>query len=607
MNQTPNMTASNLDTTWNLTYYLRDTSRSLTGLSINRDVNDETLSVYGGSVAPPMGGHIQLYGGTNPALSGGMAFRVGDAIGNGLSVMWIEGRTDTPFLSMNSHRIRDLLDPIAAQDAVTLNYLTTHGAGAMINDSYYLRDNSLPLTSEKVKRNVDNDLLSLYGGDAIAGGTGIISLFGKTSMNPNAVEVVVGDAAGTGNIMLTGWKGGDAPRMYMNSYNISGIKTITADSDAVNKSYVDDQIATVSPEASLLSADGHIQSNRTAILSAELTNNTAGQAAAIRTADDHISTNSSAGVSYSTLRLADDHILSNLTVADEHIATNVSMVWNNLSAINTTMRNNVSMNFAPLVAGKVPTVNLGGAGAGAGNYLRGDQTWSAVVAGAPDRTSAVILSSDFYTPNIYAIPGLLGVLTGSGTIVATTTDKEHPGVVTLTDSATAPAGVYYGCVVTGNWLLGGGEHFETVFKMPANGYTPIDIRLGWADTIVGTTRPVDGVYFNITNSSLVNLRNLTGETAVSSVYKPTTTKYTYAPNTWYRGTIDLNAAGTLATFTLYDAAGAQLWTDTQATLPTAAGRETSPCLIAMESTTSATSNLITLDYVQWSINRVLVR
>jgi hypothetical protein len=271
------------------------------------------------------------------------------------------------------------------------------------------------------------------------------------------------------------------------------------------------------------------------------------------------------------------------------------------------MRNNISMNFAPLVAGKVPTVNLGGAGAGAGNYLRGDQTWAAVVAGAPDRTSAVVMDSDFYTPNINAIPGLLGVLTGSGTIVASTTTKEHPGVVTLTDSATAPAGVYYGCVVTGNWLLGGGEHFETVFMMPANGYKPINIRLGWADTIVGTTRPVDGVYFNITNSSLTDLRNLTGETAINSVYKPTTTKYTYAPDTWYRGTIDIDAAGTLATFTLYNDAGAQLWTDTQVQVPTAAGRETSPCIIAMESTTSATSNLIQLDYVQWSINRVLVR
>jgi hypothetical protein len=95
------------------------------------------------------------------------------------------------------------------------------------------------LTSEKVKRDVDNDLLSLYGGDAIAGGTGIISLFGKTSGNANAVEVIVGDAAGTGNVMVTGWIGGAAPRMDMNGYNITGIKTIVNATDAVNKSYVD--------------------------------------------------------------------------------------------------------------------------------------------------------------------------------------------------------------------------------------------------------------------------------------------------------------------------------------------------------------------------------
>lgn len=38
------------------------------------------------------------------------------------------------------------------------------------NITYFLNDASRPLTGEKIKRDVDNDLLSLYGGNSIAGG-----------------------------------------------------------------------------------------------------------------------------------------------------------------------------------------------------------------------------------------------------------------------------------------------------------------------------------------------------------------------------------------------------------------------------------------------------
>ena len=120
------------------------------------------------------------------------------------------------------------------------------GAGDMSwNLSYFLRDGSRTMTGEKIQRDVDNDLLSLYGGNAIAGGTGILSLFGKTSGNPNAVELNVGAADGISNVMLTGWKGGDAPRMDMNGYNISGIRTVTASDDAINLSYTLDLISGV--------------------------------------------------------------------------------------------------------------------------------------------------------------------------------------------------------------------------------------------------------------------------------------------------------------------------------------------------------------------------
>jgi hypothetical protein len=229
-----------------LQYYLIDTSRALTGSNVRRDINNDLLYLWGGDTSNPQGGQIQLYGGANPALDGGMAFAVGDAGGVFLPVMWIEGTTNTPHLDMLSHQIKGLLDPTAAQDAVTLNYLTTHPSApsaAQLND-YYTNDTEKLLWGEHLKRQGDNNFLALYGGEAIAGGTGILSVFGKTSGNPSAIEAIVGDAAGTGNIILTGWKGGDAPRMDMMGYNITGIMTITNESDAVNKTYVDTRFST---------------------------------------------------------------------------------------------------------------------------------------------------------------------------------------------------------------------------------------------------------------------------------------------------------------------------------------------------------------------------
>jgi len=318
------------------------------------------------------------------------------------------------------------------------------------NASYYLRDNSRTLTSEKMKRDVDNDLLTIYGGNTIAGGNGgIISLFGKDTANPFAVEMNAGDG-GIGNIRVTGWVGGTTPHMDMNAYNISAVKDPVALQDAATKAYVDSRPSGGSTDVSW---------NITYLLLTQA--NTwfiANNSATLRVADNHIATNASA-----TLLTADQHIATNMSTvspaasllaADLHIATNVTdirnlmvinqtAVWNNMTAvntsmrnnvsmfytttindviqdeaINTSMRNNVSMNFAPLVAGKVPTVNLGGAGADNTKYLRGDQTWAAPAGGSGMGYTLTVLSlaiaapADFTTYSfggVAKIPGAVGL------------------------------------------------------------------------------------------------------------------------------------------------------------------------------------------------------
>ena len=206
MNQTPNMTASNLDTSWNISYWLRDATRSVTGTGIYRDVNNDFLLVTGGNAAAPYGAQLQLYGGDNVAMSGGFSMVVGNAVGNMvIPVISALGRTDTPYLDLNSHQIKNLQDPTNPQDAMTLEYFTTHpSSGGSVNytgllfqngtrfmtgnlsmDSYYINNLTTGTNpSDAVNRSfVDTKVYPMInesyaykpgvsGGQTINGGTG---------------------------------------------------------------------------------------------------------------------------------------------------------------------------------------------------------------------------------------------------------------------------------------------------------------------------------------------------------------------------------------------------------------------------------------------------
>lgn len=231
-----------------------------------------------------------------------------------------------------------------------------------------------------------------------------------------------------------------------------------------------------------------------------------------------------------------------------------------------------------------------------------------MTAGSPgvDSTtsSTTLIHSDFYDPGVTtALPGLTGLAISTGTVAVVATTADHPGVIYMRDSTTAAGGYKYGCA--GTQLIGGGETFEVVFQpvgVRANQYA----QMGWSDTAAAGTNPVDGVWFNISaTGAVISLR---GNTSSNSVRSGTATGYIPTTATWYRGTIAVNTAGTLVTYTIYNAAGASQWTDTVATnIPTGAGRDTSPCLIVAEGTTDAAANILVLDFVRWGSTRTLVR
>jgi len=213
-----------------------------------------------------------------------------------------------------------------------------------------------------------------------------------------------------------------------------------------------------------------------------------------------------------------------------------------------------------------------------------------------------LIQSDFFDPSTQAIPGFLGAAVSSGTVGAVATDADHPGVIYMRDSTTANGGYRFGC--NGRQVLQGGEFFEVVFQ-PVGVRSTQGAKFGWADTTAGNTLPVDGVWFNLSGTSVAQEIRGAGSSNSNRAY---TDAYTTTTATWYRGTIQINNPPTFATYTLYDSSGNQVWTATQtARIPNATDQDTSPCIIVAESTTDAAANILLMDYVRWGTTRVVRR
>lgn len=211
-------------------------------------------------------------------------------------------------------------------------------------------------------------------------------------------------------------------------------------------------------------------------------------------------------------------------------------------------------------------------------------------------------STDFFNntplPDTWAVGALnSGTFSNSNCIAPTI---NHPGVGGIVSSTSVDSGYKFVGFTTQGLLLGGGEETNFIFSLPVTVTTVTSTRMGFQDSTT-VTEPVDGMYISIVDTTLK------GDCISNSSETPTASTYTLVANTWYRVKITLNAAATLATFTLYSAAGAVLWTDTVASnIPTGAGRFVGHGVVSTNSGTVAVQ-LITLDYMDISINRILVR
>lgn len=135
--------ASSITTSLN-NYYTNDTTKSLFGNSLRRSVNNDYLSLIGGTGSTPYSGNLQLYGGDNVAMSGGIIMSVGNASGSSSSVLFsATGRTDTPTLSLNNNKISSLVTGTTGDMATNKTYVDSAiSGGGAINNSYVTLTNS---------------------------------------------------------------------------------------------------------------------------------------------------------------------------------------------------------------------------------------------------------------------------------------------------------------------------------------------------------------------------------------------------------------------------------------------------------------------------------
>lgn len=218
---------------------------------------------------------------------------------------------------------------------------------------------------------------------------------------------------------------------------------------------------------------------------------------------------------------------------------------------------------------------------------------------AKDRRQ-LLFKQDFMTNVIATWAPFSGGAISSGVAAVEAGNAQHPGCITLKSATTANSGYYvYSDIIS--LLLAGGEVFECIFKTPAVISASTKMRIGFADSTVAATAPIDGAYFDITSNTL------TAKTASNSVVTTSPSSFTLVVATWYRARITIESASSALFEIFADNSEVVLFSQRlTSNIPTASGRNTGVVIIATNSGKVATF-MITLDYISLEIARLLQR
>jgi hypothetical protein len=200
-----------------------------------------------------------------------------------------------------------------------------------------------------------------------------------------------------------------------------------------------------------------------------------------------------------------------------------------------------------------------------------------------------------YSDFIFNLGDFSSGLTGTGTAVtfANIDTGNRPGIATLSTGTTATGStrVGYGTSTGQATILFGFAEwkYETSVMLPtlSDATETYSVQSGFTDNPI----PVDGVYFRYTDTENVGRWQActkTNNNAINSI----DTGIAVVANQWYRQTIIINPAGTLATFFID---GVQV-ASTALSIPIGAGRQTGLAVNILK-TLGITARLVNVDYI----------
>jgi hypothetical protein len=197
----------------------------------------------------------------------------------------------------------------------------------------------------------------------------------------------------------------------------------------------------------------------------------------------------------------------------------------------------------------------------------------------------------------------------SGGTTATTSPDisgDRVGILTFVDSTTAGGGYSIGSNST-PMALAGKEVFEALIEW-------LDIRSTTFGVVgfrggVGATEPTNGAYCLLTGNATGAV--LQGATSKDGVRVYTPTNFQVLSGVWYRIRVELNADATAVTYSLFNSPHAlnapPVWTQTLSTNIPTVGNNLGFGLYAYNTNTDAGSPMCSVDWLQFSCDRLLNR
>lgn len=177
---------------------------------------------------------------------------------------------------------------------------------------------------------------------------------------------------------------------------------------------------------------------------------------------------------------------------------------------------------------------------------------------------------------------------------ATVNVASHPGIVQHQLGTVATNRAAFATTQTANILLGNSNYyrFESMIRVPqlSNGTDTYTARFGFIDSV--SAEPTDGVFFRYTHGT--NSGNWVLVARSNNTETVNNTSSAVASATWYRLTIIVNPAGTVAEFFVN---GTSLGTVTS-NIPTGAGRGTGYGNAIIRSAGTATANVAETDNIE---------